>query len=267
MNFRSLLFRPRWSCLAALAWLIHGMAPAGAQPFELASGRVTPGGGRSASGPYVLHGSPAQPDAGMVAGGPYSALGGFWNLLTLPYLLEPVTDNVAVPEGRSIKIPVSNFVENDRSLLGYPVAMVAVDAVTERGGTISVAGGWLVYRPPAGPPEDDRFHYTLTDGGDGPRHAVMGTVELRAGSVPAAENPPNAVRIAVADGNVQLTFVGVPGRSYKIQYAVETTPAPQWLEFSPEAVRLAGANGVFQFTDAAPPEANRLYRAVAATTP
>ncbi len=271
MNSLSLLRTPRLARFAALvlslAGLEDGPSRAVAQPYELVSGRVTSGGGSSASGPYAVHGSLAQSDAGSVAGGTYTALGGFWNLLTLPFLLESGTDEVAVPEGRSIKIPVSALVDNDRSLLGYPVAVVSVDAVTERGGTLSVTGGWLVYRPPAGPSANDRFHYTLSDGGDGPRHAVVGTVELRSGPAPAAEVPPNAVRIAVTHGNVELAFIGVPGRSYRIQYAVETTPAPHWLEFAPAAVRVAEANGVFRFTDVAPPEANRLYRAVAATTP
>ncbi|HEY9509112.1 MAG TPA: hypothetical protein VIV82_04555, partial [Verrucomicrobiae bacterium] len=59
-----------------------------------------------------------------------------------------------------------------------------------------------------------------------------------------------------------LTFIGVPGHTYRVQYTTSLSAPYVWNEFSPLAIYTAPTNGVFTHLDVNPPEPMRLYRAV-----
>ncbi len=243
--------------------LLLGLGSAMAADYAMAR-HTFAGGAVSSGGNFVVRGSIGQAVAGPVSGTGATVQGGFWNLLTLPSLVAPAEDAVEFLANRSVKVPLSTLVANDRSLLGYGLTVVAVDPVTANGGTVTIAGRWLIYQPPAGPAANDSFHYTLGDGQPGAQHTVTGTVRLSLETPNPNDGPaPNAAHIAWAGDDVTITFIGVPFREYRVQYTENTVPPLNWNDFNPAGVHAAAANGVFVHTDANPGSSLRLYRAIA----
>ena len=243
--------------------LLLGLGSAMAADYAMAR-HTFAGGAASSGGNFAVRGSIGQAVAGPVSGPGATVQGGFWNLLTLPSLLAPAEDAVEFLANRSVKVPLATLVANDRSLLGYGLTVVAVDPVTANGGTVTIAGRWLVYTPPAGPAANDSFHYTLSDGQPGAQHTVTGMVRLNLETPNPNDGPaPNAAHIAWSGDDVTITFIGVPFREYRVQYTEDTVPPLNWQEFVPTAAHAAAANGVFVHTDANPGSSLRLYRAIA----
>ena len=106
------------------------------------------------------------------------------------------------------------------------------------------------------------LEYSLSDGPGG--HTVTGTVTVTE-VAPAAASPtgdPNSVRTTSSGGSTVVTFIGVPGHSYRVQYTAPPGPPYSWTEFVPPAIYSAPANGVFTHTDSSPTPPARQYRAV-----
>jgi hypothetical protein len=221
------------------------------------------GAAASRGGDFSVRGSIGQAVAGPSSGAGATVQSGFWNLLTLPSLLAPAEDTVEFLANRSVKVPLATLVANDRSLLGYGVTLVAVAPVTANGGTVSVLGQWLVYHPPAGAVANDRFTYTLSDGQPGSQHTITGTVRLQVEAPTDGGPAPNAARITWVGDDVEITFIGVPFRAYRVQYTADSTPPFHWQDAALPVLHTASANGVFLHVDVNPAEALRLYRAVA----
>ncbi len=71
---------------------------------------------------------------------------------------------------------------------------------------------------------------------------------------------PGVPTVAASGNDLTVSFVGTPGRRYRVQYALGV--AGQWNEFNPPALYSVPANGVFSHADPNPPDILRLYRAV-----
>lgn len=256
-------FRRRLRAWVATAAVVFGLGSATAADYAVAR-HTFAGGAASGGGNFAVRGTLGQAVAGPVSGAGVSVQGGFWNLLTLSALVAPAEDTVEFLAGRSLKVPLSSLVANDRSLLGYGLTVVALDPVTANGGTVTIAGRWLVYQPPAGPAANDSFHYTLSDGRPGSQHTVTGTVRVNLETPNPNDGPaPNAAHIAWAGDDVTITFIGVPFREYRVQYTEDAVPPLTWSDFNPAGTHAAAANGVFVHTDSNPGSALRLYRAIA----
>ncbi len=175
----------------------------------------------------------------------------------------PITnpDLVQREPNRNLKIPISLLLDNDADPNGDPVTLVSVNTPSAQSATVRVDGQFITYLAPAGN-STDSFSYTVTDGHG---HNSNGTVTVNVGALDDLLGRPNITSIVTSGGNVVLSFVGVPGRSYQVQFTTSASlPAP-WTNFP--GLVTASANGRFSFTDVAPPPPVRLYRAVEATSP
>jgi hypothetical protein len=159
------------------------------------------------------------------------------------------------------KVPVATLLGNDSDPDGDPLSVVGVGDAQPAGASVGMAGGWVTYRAPGPSPGAGSFTYTL---GDGQGHTVVVSVTVNDYSEPPTTSGlANAQRITPAGDDITLTFFGVPGRSYRVQFTTGGAPPYAWTDFSPPADYVAPANGVFTHTDSQPAGPVRLYRAVA----
>lgn len=141
------------------------------------------------------------------------------------------------------------------------LSITAVGSALPAGAAAALVGNFVVYTAPAINSGNGSFTYTLSDGAGG--HTVTGTVTVTQTTPgPPAAGAPNAVNILSSGPDFIVTFLGVPGNSYRVQYTVSAGSPYSWSEFIPPATYVAPANTVFSHTDVAPPESTRLYRAV-----
>ncbi|MBC8097494.1 MAG: choice-of-anchor D domain-containing protein [Akkermansiaceae bacterium] len=170
-------------------------------------------------------------------------------------------DGIARPNsGRTAKVTKAALLANDTDPDGDTLTLSAVGNPTPSGATVVMAGNFVIYTAPGTNSGDGSFTYTLSDGAGG--HTVTNVVSVtEVASTPTAAGP-NSAAIAASGSDFILTFIGVPGRQYRVQYTTSVSSPYTWTEFSPLAVYTAPANGVFTHTDVNPPNPIRLYRAV-----
>jgi hypothetical protein len=188
-------------------------------------------------------------------------VGGTGNDLVFTVLNAPPVagaDNLSrPPPTRVAKVLKSVLLANDSDAEFDPLTLTAVGDPLPAGATVALVGNFVVYTAPSATAGSGSFTYTLTAGGDSVTVTVTVTEEN-----PAANAGPNAAQIRAVGADVGLTFIGVPGGRYRVQYTTATAPPYAWLEFSPTATYLAAPNGVFTHTDVAPADPVRLYRAI-----
>ncbi|HEU5124636.1 MAG TPA: Ig-like domain-containing protein [Verrucomicrobiae bacterium] len=170
-------------------------------------------------------------------------------------------DNIARPDRtRTAKITKSALLANDTDPDGDTLTITAVGNATPPGATVVMAGAFIVYTAPSTNAGDGSFSYTLSDGSGG--HNVTNLVPVvEVASVPSPGSP-NYSAITPSGSDFVLTFIGVPGHTYRVQYTTSLSAPYVWNEFSPLAIYTAPTNGVFTHLDVNPPEPMRLYRAV-----
>jgi hypothetical protein len=170
--------------------------------------------------------------------------------------VQAVADTVLRPSGRSLKIRVSQLLANDLEHTGRPLTVTAVDATSQHGARISLAGVWVTYSPPEGFNGTDAFHYTV---GNGAGDQAVGTVTLEVQESPA---DPTANVLSLShlptSGFKQIRFQGVPGRIYRIQATDGLFPV-EWITLG---LVTSSPNGVYEFTDEDTTHGTRYYRAI-----
>ena len=125
---------------------------------------------------------------------------------------------------------------------------------TAGGGTVSLVDGWIVYQPAAGFTGADSFTYTLTDGVQSTSGTITVVVSTGAGTTF------NMVGIPPEGDGRRIVALGIPGRTYKVQY---TSDLANWTDLgSPQT---CGNNGVISILDPGPLPPNRYYRVVETT--
>jgi len=152
----------------------------------------------------------------------------------------------------------ATLLANDTDVDNDTLSISAVSSATPAGASVSIAGSFVVYVAPAINSGDGSFVYTVSDGAA----TATATVTVTETSPPPSTSGPNAT-IRVVAGNIQLTFLGVPGRQYRVQYTTSLVQPIVWNEFSPQAIYTAPPNGVILHTDPNPPGPMRFYRIVA----
>lgn len=158
------------------------------------------------------------------------------------------------------KVAKALLLSNDTDADSDPLAITAVGNALPAGATVAMAGAFVIYTAPSTNAGDGSFTYTLSDGPGG--HTVMAAVPvIEIASAPSGAGP-NFAQIVTSSGNYEITFIGVPGKLYRVQYSTSLSAPYVWNEFSPLAIFTAPTNGVFTFTDVNPPDPMRLYRAV-----
>ena len=149
---------------------------------------------------------------------------------------------------------------NDTGADNHGLAITAVAEPLPDGATVQLSGNFVIYTAPAANSGNGSFTYTVDDGAG---HTVTGTVTVTEVPAPTAgDSSPGAISAVFSGADVVVTFIGVPGRGYRVQYTTSLGSPYTWLEFSPAAVITAPAGGVFSHTDPAPAGGARFYRAI-----
>ena len=142
---------------------------------------------------------------------------------------------------------------------GHPLTLTAVSPASAQGGTVSLADAGVTYTPASGFLGADSFTITVADGFGG---SVVGTVNA---TITAAATPNAAGQASLkirADGNVDVLFLGTPGKSYEVQRSTELSGPLGWTTLT---TRAAGDDGLVSYTDPSPPIGRAFYRTYTAT--
>jgi hypothetical protein len=135
---------------------------------------------------------------------------------------------------------------------GDAITLASVTAASVQGGTVSTNFGWVLYTQPTGYTNADSFTYVISDG----TLQTTGTVAV------AIINDTNAAQNiefsqSLGNGTNLTGFLGIPGRTYSIQYTTNLATAA-WQTLG---TATANVSGQFQYPDV--PGTNlpaRIYR-------
>ena len=135
---------------------------------------------------------------------------------------------------------VTTLLANDTDPDGDTITLSAVAATSAQGGTVAASNGWVFYRPPAGFTNADSFAYVITDGS----LQAIGSVAV---TIITDTNPASNIELSqdLGNGSFLTDFLGIPGRTYSIQYTTNLTN-PDWQTLG---TATADASGLFEFTD------------------
>jgi uncharacterized repeat protein (TIGR01451 family) len=153
-----------------------------------------------------------------------------------------------------VRVNVGGLLANDTDPDGDSLTIIGVSPNSAAGGTVGLTNNWIYYAPPGGSANGDTFTYIVSDGHCG---TDVGTVTVQI----KADNP-QPLTFAIAnpgDGFIRLTFDGIPGYTYRIEYTDDLSN-PDWQTLNTET---ADSFGVCQFVDGSLTNAPaRFYRAV-----
>lgn len=164
----------------------------------------------------------------------------------------PLATNTNI--GTLVNQPVT--VEGSKLLLGCsdpdgnPLALVSASTSTN-GANVTLSGGNIIYTPNSGFIGEDRFDYTISDGRGG---LAMGTIVV---TVIGGGEGFNRVAVEnLGGGTVRLSFQGIPGFNYALDWATNLTAPIDWRA---QITNTAATNGFLQFTNTSTEPAN-FYR-------
>ena len=157
----------------------------------------------------------------------------------------------ATLQNRSMGLDTSKLVACASNSLPYTMSVSAVSSTSTNGGSVSLSGSTITYTPKSGFVGTDRFTYTITDGHGG---TAIGTVivQVRSSTQLSANMLP---LVPTGNGGYQVSFAGVPGRTYTLQRA--TTSSGPWTTLASVTV---ASYGVGTYTDNSPPAGSAYYR-------
>jgi hypothetical protein len=176
-------------------------------------------------------------------------------VLALDSLPVPGADVLTRLVSGGIKVRAADLLTNDTDADADALSVLSVASNSAAGGTVYLKSNWVFYNPPAGFTNADSFTYTVSDGHCG--GVALGTVSVVVGT---NNLPTGNFTLQMVGDNAVLTFHGVPGFTYRIQYTDSLTE-PDWKDLG---TATADGLGVYQFTDGAPIIYNgaRYYRSV-----
>ena len=156
---------------------------------------------------------------------------------------------VTTKSGKTLALSLSKILSRASDPDGGTVTLTQVFGPSAQGGSVSLTGT-LNYTPDPSFTGTDSFDIELTTSGGGTlRTTVTVTVTT------AAATGQNQTELKLRDGKVDLTFRGIPGRTYVIQ---RSTNLATWTTL---ATVTATADGRITFTDPSPPQPSGYYRA------
>jgi len=125
------------------------------------------------------------------------------------------------------------------------LSITAVNAASAQGGTVSLVSGTITYTPPTNYVGSDSFTYTIADTFGA---TASGTVQITV-TTSTSGNPTYNITGAVISGGITLKGAGIPNRTNVVQRTTSMSPPITW---TPIGTNVAGANGLWQFTDPNP---------------
>ena len=160
-------------------------------------------------------------------------------------------DSIDRPANQGTKVAISTLLTNDTDADGDALTLTGVNPTSAMGGTVTVSNGWIYYTPPPGFTNTDSFTYSIADGRGGTASATV-TVNISVDTGPSG----NLTITLQSASSVLLSFSGIPGRTYTIQYSGTVTNT-NWQSLTSQT---ADSMGRFQYIDT--PVTNRFYRSV-----
>jgi len=153
-------------------------------------------------------------------------------------------DVASAYHGQTTTIPVFKLLANDTGEPGEILSIIGV------GPNASLGGGFVTYTAPSSG-TNDVINYTLSDGRGGTN---TGTINVTL-TTSASFNQLSAVDLG--NGDVQLTFLGIPGTNYALDRTFNLTPPVTW---APQITNPAADNGYLIFTNTPDPSTNNFWR-------
>ena len=152
-------------------------------------------------------------------------------------------------EGKTLALSGAKVLARATDPDGGAVTLTQVFGPSTQGGTVSLTGT-LNYTPAASFTGSDSFDIELTGSRGGTLRATV-TVTVTANTAATS----NQTQLQLRDGKVDLTFRGIPGRTYTIQRSTNL------LTWTTLATVTAAADGRITYTDPSPPQPSGYYRA------
>jgi hypothetical protein len=175
--------------------------------------------------------------------------------LSLDHLPVAVQDIIQGNYSGSVKVQVSTLLANGTDPDNDPLTFTGVSSNSVAGGTVLWSGKWVYYTAPAGYSNSDAFTYNITDGYCG--GVASGNVLIQINTPTGPSH--NFTITTQPDGSVRLVFSGIPGWTYRVQYA-DTLPPVNWTDLS---TNTADSLGSYQYVDYPPTNSpTRFYRSV-----
>jgi autotransporter-associated beta strand protein len=135
---------------------------------------------------------------------------------------------------------------------GDPLTILSVSPASTNGGSVSLAGGSIIYTPVTNYLGADQLAYTLSDGRGG---LATGTVHV---TVVSRDGFSSAiVSNSLVGTTMTLTFAGIPGYTYIVETTTNTPPTPSWW---PLSTNTAGTNGEWMVIDPDATNTVQFYR-------
>jgi autotransporter-associated beta strand protein len=160
------------------------------------------------------------------------------------------------PRDTPLKIVISDLMTHASDPDGDPVSFVSVGSPSTNGATITSDTNFVYYTPPGvNPNVTDTFTYTVADSYGATNQGIV-TITI------APDTNAQSVNITgittLGNGTSEISFAGIPGRTYLIQATTNLTPTITWTTIG---TNTAGTNGLFQFNDLDSTNfVNRYYR-------
>jgi hypothetical protein len=170
-----------------------------------------------------------------------------------------VAETIVRPDTtRVTKVLLSSLLANDSDPDGDSVSITGVADALPAGATVEIIGNFVVYTASTASAGSGSFTYTLSDGA----LTSTATVTVTDDGAGPGTSVPNSARLSTVGADMHLRFLGVPGRTYGVQYTANTTPPYTWNEFGSPVSLVAPASGVLSHIDVNPADPVRLYRVV-----
>jgi len=147
-------------------------------------------------------------------------------------------DTIETTENTAVSVPAEKLLANDSGGGGL-LTVTAVSAASSQGGTVRLASGTVTYTPRTGFRGGDDFTYTIASAAGGTASGKV-NVSVVAGNAPS-QNVVSVLRSEV--GVVIVQFLGIPGRTYRIQ---ASSNLAAWTDVG---TATASARGVITFVD------------------
>jgi hypothetical protein len=151
-------------------------------------------------------------------------------------------DHLVRHSSSGVKVRIATLLENDSDADGDAISLLAFDAQTKNGATISSNSGWLIYSPAPGFADTDSFSYVIADSGG---LEATGTVTI-ATEKTASATPNLGGSEILPGGERKVRLRGIPGRTYIIESATKLE-ASAWETLTKLT---ANSRGELDFTDA-----------------
>ncbi len=186
--------------------------------------------------------------------GSYNAAPNVTNSFTVHGIPAVGTVTLQRATNQILKVTTTTLLGNTTDPEGSALSVVWLSPGSTNGGSVTLAGRWVTYTPPAGNNTDDFFQFRVRNAFGG---EAVGTAKIETFTQTSGGSQTLNFNAASVGGNAELRIFGIPGRTYIVQGATQLVE-PNWTNLSGCVI---GVGGYVDFTETSPPSP-RFYRTV-----